>query len=135
MKLRADGAACRGVSSQHRTIRSIPVALPTAIQRLRPPISRSGARDVKLETAHLHLPENNQRFVPLKYSVRGRDLGSTVRGAARSPRRCQCLKLQSSTDGEFGALVEAQKRLAVIVPLSLALDLHAALQPVPPPRG
>ena len=35
--------------------------------------------DVRLETGAAYIyRENNQRFVPLKYSVRGRDLGSTV---------------------------------------------------------
>src|SRR5262249_2423950 len=66
---------------------------------------------------------NNQRFVPLKYSVRDRDLGSTVaeaqkRVAANVPMPPG---YRMEWSGEFGALVEAQKRLAVIVPLGLLL--------------
>ena len=35
--------------------------------------------DVKLETGAAYIyRENSQRFIPLKYSVRDRDLGSTV---------------------------------------------------------
>src|SRR5262249_17109289 len=67
--------------------------------------------------------ENSQRFVPLKYSVRGRDLGSTV--AEAQGRLAQSVPLppgyRMEWTGEYGAMVEAQKRLAFIVPLSLLL--------------
>jgi hypothetical protein len=80
--------------------------------------------DVRLETGAAYIyRENNQRFVPLKYSVRGRDLGSTV--AEAQQRIGDRVKLPEGYKldwtGEFGALVEAQKRLAIIVPLSLLL--------------
>jgi cobalt-zinc-cadmium resistance protein CzcA len=67
--------------------------------------------------------ENSQRFVPLKYSVRGRDLGSTVGEAQKRIAEKVPLPQSYRIDwaGEFGALVEAQKRLALIVPLSLLL--------------
>src|SRR6185369_14478987 len=63
------------------------------------------------------------RFVPLKYSVRGRDLGSTVAEAQKVIAEKLPLPAGYRIEwtGEFGALVEAQKRLAVIVPLSLLL--------------
>ena len=65
----------------------------------------------------------NQRFVPLKYSVRERDLGSTVAEAQR--RIAEKVPMppgyRVEWTGEFGALIEAQKRLAIIVPLSLVL--------------
>ena len=39
---------------------------------------------MKLETGAAYIyRENSQRFVPLKYSVRGRDLGSTVAEAQK----------------------------------------------------
>jgi len=67
--------------------------------------------------------ENSQRFIPLKYSVRERDLGSTVDEAQR--RIAQTVPLPPGYymewTGEFGALQDAKKRLAVIVPLSLLL--------------
>src|SRR6185312_15712992 len=59
----------------------------------------------------------------IKYSVRGRDLGSTVAEAQARIARNVALKTgyRLEWSGEFGALVEAKKRLAVIVPLSLLL--------------
>src|SRR6185437_14333707 len=62
-------------------------------------------------------------FIPLKYSVRERDLGSTV--AEAQARIAKNVPLppgyRMEWSGEFGALQEAKKRLAVIVPLSLLL--------------
>ncbi len=106
-------------------VRSIPVALPNSDPRAPPAyIALGELGEVKLETGAAYIyRENNQRFVPLKYSVRGRDLGSTVGEAqqrvAEKVRLPEGYRLEWS--GEFGALVEAQKRLAVIVPLSLLL--------------
>ncbi len=69
--------------------------------------------------------ESTQRFIPIKFSVRGRDLGGTVSEAqARIEKK---VKLPSGYRllwaGEFGDLREAQKRLAIIVPVSLVLIL------------
>src|SRR4051794_2165218 len=80
--------------------------------------------EVKLESGASYIyRENSQRFVPLKYSVRGRDLGSTVAEAQKRVTKNVKLPASYRLDwaGEFGALVEAQKRLAIIVPLSLLL--------------
>jgi len=64
-----------------------------------------------------------QRFIPVKFSVRGRDLGSTVVEA--QDRISKSVKLPSGYHlvwaGEFGDLQEAKKRLEIIVPLSLLL--------------
>jgi cobalt-zinc-cadmium resistance protein CzcA len=106
-------------------IRSIPVALPSNDPKAPPAyIALGDLGEVKLESGASYIyRENSQRFVPLKYSVRGRDLGSTVAEAqqrvAEKVRMPQGYKLDWA--GEFGALVEAQKRLAFIVPLSLLL--------------
>jgi heavy metal efflux system protein len=106
-------------------IRSIPVALPNSDPKAPTAyIALGELGDVRLETGAAYIyRENNQRFVPLKYSVRGRDLGSTVAEAQQRIGEKVPLpegyKLEWT--GEFGALVEAQKRLAVIVPLSLLL--------------
>ena len=80
--------------------------------------------DIKLESGAAYIyRENSQRFIPLKYSVRGRDLGSTV--AEAQERVEKNVKLppgyRLEWAGEFGALEEAKKRLAVIVPVSLIL--------------
>jgi cobalt-zinc-cadmium resistance protein CzcA len=106
-------------------IRSVPVALPNNDPKTPTAyIALGDLGEVKLETGAAYIyRENNQRFVPLKYSVRGRDLGSTV--AEAQDRIAKKLPLpqgyRMEWTGEFGALVEAQKRLAVIVPLSLLL--------------
>ena len=64
-----------------------------------------------------------QRFIPVKFSVRGRDLGSTVEEAQQ--RIAKNIKLPSGYRlvwaGEFGDLQEAKQRLEIIVPISLVL--------------
>ncbi len=106
-------------------IRSIPVALPDNDPKAPTAyIALGDLGEVKLVTGAAYIyRENNQRFVPLKYSVRDRDLGSTVAEAQR--RIAEKVPMPQGYriewTGEFGALVEAQKRLAIIVPLSLLL--------------
>jgi len=106
-------------------IRAIPVALPNNDPKAPTAyIALGELGEVRLETGAAYIyRENNQRFVPLKYSVRGRDLGSTV--AEAQVVIAEKLPLppgyRMEWTGEFGALVEAQKRLAIIVPLSLLL--------------
>ena len=109
------------------SIRSIPVALPNSDPKAPTAyIALGDLGEVKLETGAAYIyRENNQRFVPVKYSVRGRDLGSTVADA--QDRIDKNLRMPEGYSvewtGEFGALVEAKKRLAFIVPLSLLLIL------------
>jgi cobalt-zinc-cadmium resistance protein CzcA len=106
-------------------IRAIPVALPNNDPKSPTAyIALGELGEVRLETGAAYIyRENNQRFVPVKYSVRGRDLGSTVAEAqvvvGQKLQLPQGYRMEWT--GEFGALVEAQKRLAVIVPLSLVL--------------
>jgi heavy metal efflux system protein len=67
--------------------------------------------------------ENQERYIPIKFSVRGRDLGSVVIGAQQ--RIAQQMQLPAGYRlewvGEFGELQEAIQRLSVIVPLSIFL--------------
>jgi heavy metal efflux system protein len=67
--------------------------------------------------------ESVQRFIPVKFSVRGRDLGGTVEEAQE--RIAKNIQLPSGYRliwaGEFGDLQEAKKRLEIIVPISLVL--------------
>ena len=67
--------------------------------------------------------ESMQRFIPVKFSVRGRDLASTVQEAQE--RITKNVKLPSGYRlvwaGEFGDLQEAKQRLEIIVPISLVL--------------
>jgi cobalt-zinc-cadmium resistance protein CzcA len=67
--------------------------------------------------------ESTERFIPVKFSVRGRDLGSTV--AEAQVRIAKNVKLPAGYRmvwaGEFGDLQSAKQRLELIVPISLAL--------------
>jgi cobalt-zinc-cadmium resistance protein CzcA len=67
--------------------------------------------------------ESVQRFIPVKFSVRGRDLGGTVEEAQK--RITHNVKLPPGYRliwaGEFGDLQEAKQRLYVIVPVSFVL--------------
>jgi cobalt-zinc-cadmium resistance protein CzcA len=69
--------------------------------------------------------ERNQRFVPIKFSVRGRDLAGAV--AEAQQRIAQNVKLpvgyRIEWAGEFEGMQQAQKRLALIVPVALVLIL------------
>jgi cobalt-zinc-cadmium resistance protein CzcA len=108
-------------------IRSIPVALPRSDPKSPTAyIALGDLGEIKLESGAAYIyRENSQRFVPLKYSVRGRDLGSTVDEAQR--RIGEKVKLPPGYSlewsGEFGALEDAKKRLAIIVPVGLLLIL------------
>ncbi len=69
--------------------------------------------------------ERSERYIPIKFSVRGRDLGGTVAEAQR--RIAENVKLPNGYRivwaGEFEELQQAKTRLAIIVPISLALIL------------
>ena len=67
--------------------------------------------------------ENQERYIPIKFSVRGRDLGGAV--AEAQNKIAQQVQLPAGYRlewvGEFGELQEAIGRLAVAVPLALGL--------------
>ncbi len=69
--------------------------------------------------------ESTQRYIPIKFSVRGRDLGSTVTDAQE--RIARNIKLPAGYRivwaGEFQELQAARHRLGVFVPISLGLIL------------
>ena len=69
--------------------------------------------------------ESNARFIPIKFSVRGRDLGSAV--AEAKQRIAENVKLPNGYRliwaGEFEELEQAQARLAIVVPISIAIIL------------
>jgi len=67
--------------------------------------------------------EHQERYVPIKFSVRGRDLGSAVLEAQRKVDQLVRLPGGYRTEwvGEFGNLQDALHRLAIVVPLSIAL--------------
>jgi heavy metal efflux system protein len=67
--------------------------------------------------------EQLQRYLPIKFSVRDRDLGSAIQEAQRKIAEQVSLPPGSRLEwvGEFGNLQDAIARLQVVVPLSLAL--------------
>jgi heavy metal efflux system protein len=69
--------------------------------------------------------EGSRRFIPIKFSVRGRDLGSTV--AEAQERIATNVKLPTGYRiiwaGEFEDLELAKARLEVVVPISLIMIL------------
>ena len=67
--------------------------------------------------------ENQERYVPIKFSVRGRDLGSAVLEAQRKVEEAVSLPGGYHLEwvGEFGNLQDAIARLAVVVPITLGL--------------
>jgi heavy metal efflux system protein len=82
--------------------------------------------DISLDTGASYIyHERNERFMPIKFSVRRRDLGSTV--AEAQQRIAQNVKLPTgyriTWAGEFEELQQAKARLEIIVPISLLMIL------------
>src|SRR5262249_4328216 len=69
--------------------------------------------------------ERNVRYIPIKFSVRGRDLGSTVAEAQQRIARNVPLPngYRIAWAGEFDELQQAKARLAVVVPSTLIMIL------------
>ena len=67
--------------------------------------------------------EANSRYIAIKYSVRGRDLGSTVREAIERVHQKVRLPEGYHLDwtGEYESQQRANRRLAVIVPITILL--------------
>jgi cobalt-zinc-cadmium resistance protein CzcA len=82
--------------------------------------------DVSLrEGAFMIYRENGRRFIPVKFSVRGRDLAGTIREV--QDRLAQRVHLAEGYHyewaGEYDSLKKEQRRLAVILPISLLVIL------------
>ena len=70
--------------------------------------------------------ENNRRFIPIKFSVKGRDLASTIAEARRKvldPKTGAMLPpaYRIEWSGEFAQMQAANKLLAIMVPISIVL--------------
>lgn len=88
------------------------------------PIPLIDVADVRLVSgASFVYREQQERYIPVKFSVRGRDLGTTVLEAQQ--KVADQVRLPGGYHlewvGEFGNLEEALSRLAVMVPLSIVL--------------
>lgn len=82
--------------------------------------------DIKLvDGASMIYREGNSRYIPIKYSVRGRDLGSTVGEAIRKVNEKVKLGSGYTLDwtGEYESQKRANRRLAVIIPITFLIIL------------
>jgi cobalt-zinc-cadmium resistance protein CzcA len=82
--------------------------------------------DIRLDTGASYIYRDaGARLLPIKFSVRGRDLGSTV--AEAQARIKQKIKLPTgyrlAWAGEFDDMTRALQRLEVVVPISILLML------------
>jgi heavy metal efflux system protein len=105
-------------------IRHIPISAPASSGNGLIQIPLEDVADVRLgQGAAFIYREEQQRYVPIKFSVRGRDLGSAVLEAQRAVDAQIVLPGGYHIEwvGEFGNLQEAAARLGIAVPLSLAL--------------
>ena len=105
-------------------IRRIAIAAPSPNGNGIVPIPLTDVADVKLVSgASFIYREQQERYIPVKFSVRGRDLGGAVQEAqqriAKDVRLPPGYRLEWV--GEFGELQDAIARLSVVVPLSLGL--------------
>jgi cobalt-zinc-cadmium resistance protein CzcA len=103
-------------------VRSLKVAVSTSAGNAYIPLSELAA--ISLDTGASYIfRERNQRFVPIKFSVRGRDLAGAVEEAQQ--RIAENVKLpvgyRIEWSGEFEWLQQAKERLAVILPITLIL--------------
>jgi cobalt-zinc-cadmium resistance protein CzcA len=106
---------------------------PEAIQNLRIGVNGpNGTTQIPLsEVATVRLVsgpsyiyrEAQQRYLPIKFSVRERDLGSAIQEAQQKVAENVRLPAGSRIEwvGEFGNLQDAIARLKIVVPISLAL--------------
>ena len=89
-------------------------------------IPLSEIADISIDTGASYIfHERNARYIPIKFSVRGRDLGSTVAEAQERIARNVSLPngYRITWAGEFEELQQAKARLEVVVPISLMMIL------------
>ncbi len=77
------------------------------------------------EGAFMIYRENDRRYIPVKFSVRGRDLATTMQELQQKIRDTVQLPSGYSYEwaGEFDSLRKEQRRLSVVIPASLAVIL------------
>jgi heavy metal efflux system protein len=110
--------------SDLNAVRNLKVGVQTAGVNAYIPLSDLAS--ITLDTGASYIfRERNQRFLPIKFSVRGRDLAGAVAEAQQRITANVNLPTGYRIDwaGEFEWLQLAKKRLAVIVPITLFLIL------------
>jgi heavy metal efflux system protein len=104
------------------TVRDLKVGFQTSNGNAYIPLSELAS--ITLDTGASYIfRERNQRFVPIKFSVRGRDLVGAVDEAQERISRNVKLPVgyRIEWSGEFEWLQQAKKRLAVILPITFVL--------------
>ena len=107
-----------------QAIRRIPILATDPATGSSTQLSLADVADVRLVSgASFIYREQQQRYVPIKFSVRGRDLGSAVLEAQRRVESHVQIPggYRLEWVGEFGNLQEALGRLALVVPLAFVL--------------
>jgi len=77
------------------------------------------------EGAFMVYRENGRRYIPIKFSVRGRDLAGTIQEAQGKLERSVRLPegYHYEWAGEYESLRKEQERLAIIIPITLGMIL------------
>jgi heavy metal efflux system protein len=77
------------------------------------------------EGAFMVYRENGRRYIPIKFSVRGRDLAGTIREVQAALQNS--VRLPEGYDyqwaGEYDSLQREQRRLAIIIPITVGMIL------------
>jgi cobalt-zinc-cadmium resistance protein CzcA len=105
-------------------IRHITIGAPNPSGSGTVQIPLTDVADVRLTSgASFVYRENQERYVPIKFSVRDRDLGSAVQEAQSKITKEVHLPAGMRLEwvGEFGELQDAIRRLAIAVPVSIGL--------------
>ncbi len=105
-------------------IRGIVIDAPNPSGGAAIPVPLEAVANVRLVSgASFIYREQQERYIPIKFSVRGRDLGGAVLEAQQKIQRLVKIPggYRLEWVGEFGELQAAIARLAFVVPLSLIL--------------
>jgi cobalt-zinc-cadmium resistance protein CzcA len=105
-------------------IRRIPIAAQNAVAGATLEVALADVADVHLVSgASFIYREQQQRYVPIKFSVRGRDLGTAVLEAQHRVDSEVLIPggYRLEWVGEFGNLQDALGRLGIVVPIAILL--------------
>lgn len=103
-------------------IRNLRIGVQTANGLAQIPLSDVASVTLLSGASYIYR-EQQKRYLPIKFSVRGRDLGGAIQEAQRRIAEEVPLApgLRLEWVGEFGNLQDAIARLKIVVPISLAL--------------
>lgn len=104
------------------SIKNITVGVQSGAGFLQVPLSELATIQIESGAAYIYR-EQQQRYLPIKFSVRDRDLGSAIEESQRKVAEKVRLPAGARLEwvGEFANLQDAIGRLQIVVPISLAL--------------